>query len=214
MQLSQQDYINHLANGTLRLAFVGMSNIGKSYAGRAMADAFDLRIYENDAQIAQTFGLVDMQALADWMHYPDHPHHDERAARYITEETGLIKKALKPSKGAIFDLTGSAIYCDPAVLSALKQDALIVHISASERDITRLKDLFFENPKPLIWRSAFTTSANEDSKSAMRRCYPELLESRKSAYIALADISIPSKRFRDMSGEAIAALIGRSLPTG
>lgn len=212
MLLSRNDYVERLTQGRLKLAFVGMSNIGKSFASQALAKMYNLKVYDNDAAIAQSLGLADMQGLSDWMHYPDHKLHRARAEEYINVESNLIAQALTCDQGAIFDLTGSAIYCDPNDLAALKNNALIVHISALESDLNRLEKLFFDNPKPLIWRDQFNVKAGENAPGAMLRCYPHLLSTRKKAYEALTDISIAAQDFRDLSGDAMATLIGRSLP--
>ncbi len=213
MILSRAAYDSALNAGTLKLAFVGMSNIGKSYASRAINKAHGLPIIDNDARIGEALGLADMQALADWMHYPDHPDHKSRAKTYIQREDDILAQSLARETGGVYDLTGSVIYCHDAALKTLKQRALVVHIAAQKSDFARLEHLFFNNPKPLIWDMQFTQGPSQDAKSAMRESYPKLLKSRQTAYQELSDISINSNKFRDLSGQAMTNLISQSLPT-
>ena len=213
MILTRAAYHAALDAGTLKLAFVGMSNIGKSYASQAIGTAYDLPVIDNDALIGGALGLSDMQALADWMHYPDHADHGSRAKTYIKHEDDILAQTLARDTGGIYDLTGSVIYCHKAALAELKHQALVVHIAAQDGDLTRLEQLFFDNPKPLIWHDQFTQQQDQDANSAMRESYPRLLKSRQSAYKNLSDVSIESSKFRNLSGKAMANLIGQSLPT-
>lgn len=213
MRLTRTEYEASLKAGTLKLAFVGMSNIGKSYASRAIHKAYGLPIIDNDALIGDALGLADMQALADWMHYPDHPDHSARAKTYIRHEDDILAQSLARDTSGIYDLTGSVIYCHDAALTELKQRALVVHIKAQDSDLARLQQLFFDNPKPLIWDAAFTQSDGQDATSAMVESYPKLLKSRQNGYKALSDISIESIKFKDLSGKAMTKLIGQSLPS-
>jgi len=213
MILTRAAYQAALEAGTLKLAFVGMSNIGKSYASRAIGKAYGLPVIDNDALIGRALGLADMQALADWMHYPDRADHASRAKTYIKHEDNILAQTLARDTGGIYDLTGSVIYCHEAALEELKQQVLVVHIAAQHGDLTRLEQLFFDNPKPLIWHGQFTQQQDQDANSAMRESYPRLLKSRQTAYQNLSDVSIKSSKFRNLSGKAMANLIGQSLPT-
>ena len=71
MDLSKAEFDRRYSNGTLNIAFIGMSNIGKSYTALRLATRYDLNLIEVDKIIWENLGHDSMEAFAQWQ---GHPH--------------------------------------------------------------------------------------------------------------------------------------------
>lgn len=193
MQLSRLEFEDRYAKNDLRIALIGMSNIGKSFTGQRLAQSFNFNLLEVDKIIWENLGKGSMADFAAWQGQPYSKGYAEREAKSITLETEATDAALVQNDGnTILDTTGSVIYTSRETQERLSKDWYVVHISATDKDIERLKAQYFENPKPLIWRSHFNQTKNESDKDAVLRCYPDLLASRALDYAKLADKEISS----------------------
>ena len=193
MQLTRADFEKRYAKKTLRIAFVGMSNIGKSYTGSRLSKAFDFDLIQVDELIWEALGQGSMADFAAWQGQPYSEGYAEREAKSIALESEATAKALDmPLQNAILDTTGSVIYTNKLVQEKLLSDWYIVHISASKDDVENLKVRYFEQPKPLIWNGHYVRNPEQTETEAILTSYPELLASRAEAYAALADVTIGS----------------------
>jgi len=200
MQLTRQEFEQRYADNDLRIAFIGMSNIGKSYTGVRLSTEFDFNLIEVDKIIWENLGQGSMADFAAWQGQPYSDGYAQREAKSIALETDATNSALSYVTGnAILDTTGSVIYTSKEVQRKLTSDWYIVHISASDAAIERLKVQYFEHPKPLIWREHFHQLEGETETEAILRCYPDLLASRAKDYAALADGTISSNVILDTS---------------
>ena len=141
-----------------------------------------------------------MQESADWMGFPYASSYRAREAEYLALESELTAEAFNSectAKNMIIDTTGSVIYADPSCLNTLRNKAIIVHIQAAAENLTRLEELYFRAPKPLIWASQYKPKSGEDNEQSLKRCYPALLSSRMDAYNHLADINLPASMLFD-----------------
>lgn len=193
MQLSRAEFQQRYAEGRLRIAFVGMSNIGKSYTGMRLATHYGFKLIEVDKLIWESLGQGSMDDFAAWQGQPYTEGYADREARSIALETEATRAALEYTGGnAILDTTGSVIYTAPDVREALARDWHVIHIRAADDAIARLKTQYFSQPKPLIWRNHYTCRPGQAPDAAILESYPSLLASRAAAYAALADASIGS----------------------
>ena len=193
MKLSKVDFDQRLKDKSLRLSFIGMSNIGKSFTAMRLRKSHGFALYEVDEAIQHALDLKSMQESADWMGYPYSGTYADREAEYLSLEGELTAKALQAADGhQIIDTTGSVIYTDSSVREALSAQTVIVHIKAGQDNLERLKTLYSRAPKPLIWAGQFKPWAGEDQNAALIRCYPALLASRMQAYNELADVNLPA----------------------
>jgi len=193
MQLTRADFEKRYADNTLRIAFVGMSNIGKSYTGSRLSQAFDFNLIQVDELIWEALGQGSMADFAAWQGQPYSEGYAEREAKSIALESEATAKALDmPPQNAILDTTGSVIYTNKLVQEKLISNWYIVHISASKDDVENLKVRYFEQPKPLIWNGHYVRNPEQTETEAILTSYPELLASRAKAYAALADVTIRS----------------------
>lgn len=200
MQLSRAEFDRRYAEGDLRIALIGMSNIGKSYTGMRLATAFGFELIEVDKLIRQRLGHDDMDAFAAWQGQPYSEGYKAREAESKALESAATQKALDHKGGnAILDTTGSVIYTDKLVQENLANNWYIIHISATRDDVERLKSQYFKQPKPLMWNGHFRCKPGQDPDAAILESYPLLLKSRAKDYAALANGTIASDVILDPS---------------
>ena len=193
MQLSRAEFERRHAENRLHIALVGMSNIGKSYTGMRLATAFDFELIEVDKLIREQLGHDDMDAFAAWQGQPYSEGYEEREAESKRLESAATQMALNQQLGnAVLDTTGSVIYTDQSVQKQLVDHWYVIHISASEDAVDRLKSQYFKQPKPLMWNGHFVSKSGQDPDEAILQCYPKLLASRARDYEAIADATIGS----------------------
>jgi shikimate kinase len=194
MKLSRSEFDRRYAAGELHLAFIGMSNIGKSYTATRLSKTYNFQLVEVDRLIWEELGQGSMADFADWQGQPYTKGYDEREAVSIGLETTATKKAMAPvNANTLLDTTGSVIYVDDAVKADLRENFLIVHIAAGDADLERLKADYFALPKPLVWRGHYRKLDGKSEYESILACYPELLNSRKSAYENIADVTLSSQ---------------------
>jgi len=200
MQLSRVEFERRYAENRLRIALVGMSNIGKSYTGARLSKAYNFELIEVDKLIWEALGQGSMADFAAWQGQPYSEGYAEREAKSISLESDATAKAIKsPSGNAILDTTGSVIYTEKSVQKNLLSDWYIIHIIASDEAIEMLKTVYFKHPKPLIWNGHYACKTGQTPDEAILDCYPNLLDSRSKAYQALADTSVSSDVILDSS---------------
>lgn len=213
MKLSSRQFLTQLDAGKLRLAFVGMSNIGKTRTAQKLAEAYKLDVVEVDKIIWGRLGFDDMDDFADWQGQPYEEGYQEREKELIALEAEATKKAINDSdSGQILDTTGSVIYIDPAIRRELKESFYVVHIKAEPNDMERLKWDYFDNPKPLIWGRQFKPKPNLTDRENVFECYPKLLMSRAKDYTAMADATITSSFVLDEANSAEDILMALKPP--
>ena len=193
MQLSRAEFESCYQAGRLKVAFIGMSNIGKSYTAMRLATDYDFSLIQIDKLIWENLGHSDMEAFAQWQGHPYTDGYEAREQQSIALETGATRKAMdNDARNPIIDTTGSVIYTDASVLEALRRDYYVVYIKADSGHIETLMHLYFQQPKPLIWAGYYKKIAGLTETKSIMQCYPNLLQSRAKAYEALADTSLSS----------------------
>lgn len=193
MKLSRAEFDARYAAGNLKTAFIGMSNIGKSYTAMRLATKFDFTLIEVDKLIWENLGHDSMDAFAQWQGHPYTEGYSERESHSISLETEATRKALKTDKrNPMIDTTGSVIYTDKDVLDALSEEYYVVYIEAMEDHLERLKVQYFKQPKPLIWADHYETLEGKTQRESILECYPKLLSARGQLYAKHADVTLPS----------------------
>ncbi|MCF6221456.1 MAG: hypothetical protein L3J65_10110 [Robiginitomaculum sp.] len=209
MRISGAAFDERRAQGELRIALIGMSNIGKSYTAKRIAKANDFACYDVDAAIQAEMGMVDMDAMAAWMGHPYSDGYADKAAKYLALESYLSLRANTHGKNLVLDTTGSVIHIPDADLTTLKNKFIIIYIKASEADMDKLIERYFKYPKPTIWGDHFRKLPGKSGKQSLLACYPNLLKARAQLYAALADITIDAADFAapDLADTDIVPLI-------
>jgi len=193
MNLSRAEFDARYAAGTLKVAFIGMSNIGKSYTAMRLATKYDFSLIEVDKIIWENLDHDSMDAFAEWQGHPYTDGYAEREKHSISLETEATRKALRTDRhNPMIDTTGSVIYTDEDVLKALRNEFYVVYIEAMEDHLERLKVQYFKQPKPLVWAGHYEKLDGMTETESILECYPKLLASRGLAYAEQADTTLPS----------------------
>lgn len=215
MLLTRKEFDEKYHQGSLCVAMVGMSNIGKSYRSRQMAKrkGFD-RVCVDDS-IGQELGFENETKLAHWLNYPYQEGFLDRQSQYLEREGRITKKYAEEATGNFFlDTTGSVIYVDPSIHDFLQENFLIVGLDAAESMIEVMMEEFFVHPKALIWSDMFSQKKGENEIEALRHCYPKLLKDRMEKYRQLSDILIPGELSRspEISADRFWEILRNTLP--
>jgi shikimate kinase len=191
MIISQREFGQRMKEKRLRVALIGMSNIGKSYRARQLRDEKGFQLLSVDEEIERILGLEGIEAVSHWMGFPHERRYPQAEKSYLAAEAQVMGEIKVPSgKNFVLDTTGSLIYLDPNLLSSFKKKFLVIHLAVDEAIIPEMTDRFFTHPKPVIWGGMFQQRPKEALEVTFRRCYPEWLKFRLTHYRELADISI------------------------
>ena len=193
MKLSLKEFEKRYQNDELSIAFVGMSNIGKSYTAKRLAISHKFTLIEIDKIIWESLEHDSMEAFAAWQGHPYTAGYKARENKSIELEAQATLKALNQIEGnCLLDTTGSVIYTGDEVLNPITSNCLVVHIKAEVSDLERLKKDYFAVPKPLVWKDSYIEKDGLSREETIRTCYPNLLQSRKNAYESMADVTLAS----------------------
>ena len=196
MILTQDEFLQKFSAGNLKIAFVGMSNIGKSFRSKQLGKIKNFRVFSVDDAIEKKLGLSSMKEMAQWMGYPYEKKYKAAEKKYLAIEDDITRTVF-PAGNFILDTTGSVIYTSPHTMDFLKKNYLIVELRCPTYLIDRMIESFFKTPKPVVWEKIYRKKPGETEKQALKRCYPLLLEDRNKRYAALADIHIDGKLSRE-----------------
>ena len=207
-QLSPEEFDAHIQNGTFRLAFVGMSNAGKSYRSKVLHKELGFLWYHVDEEIAKALGK-NTDGLAAWMGYPTSEGYSEREREYMDLENKFTLSVSMQTNGKnlVFDTTGSVVHLPRATLLSLRENCLVVHVDVGEASLDAMVEKFFANPKPVAWGGHLTIRTGENEEEALRRSYPVLLQGRLKAYRALAHVNVPALELREQSADETLRII-------
>src|SRR3989344_2003971 len=202
-QLQPEEFDAHVAQGTFRLSFVGMSNAGKSYRSKVLAREKDFLWYQVDEEIQKALGFAAMEEISVWLGYPASEGYKEREAKYLALENRFTREASMKTGGKnfVFDTTGSVVQLERETLGVLKENCLVVHLDIDEDSLQEMVNKFFVEPKPVAWGDSFSMQEGEREEAVLRRCYPALLQERLTKYRMLAHLNIPAKSVRDASAK-------------
>ncbi len=192
----------------IKLSFIGMSGVGKSFWTRKLASAgfraisIDDRIEEKLAPELESGGHKGIGGVAEWMGWPDQPGYREREQKYLTSEIGSMREALdeiatSSGEGIVLDTTGSVIYTGEDTCRRLQKLTKVVDFAASPNEEETLIARYLSDPKPVLWGDSFSRRDGETTKEAVVRCYPLLIAKRKQLYERLAHCIVPMHQLRD-----------------
>ena len=207
-------------SSVLKLAFIGMSGIGKSFwSARLQAEAGFSRVGCDDeiqkilAGLYPGSGVEKIDGVATWMKNPWESGHKESEREYLALEERVTTEAISALQESahpfVIDTTGSVIYLQPETLARLSSSCTTVLFEHSSEQAELLYRTFLEHPKPLIWGSSYTQRGGETHESAMARSFRELLSYREAQYRKLAQIVIPIEKHKNeaLSVEGLLSMI-------
>ncbi|MEM6260134.1 MAG: hypothetical protein AAGI37_17805 [Planctomycetota bacterium] len=189
----------------MKLSFIGMSGVGKSYWAKQLAQAgwYDL---DCDSMIAMRMaeiicvgpGEEPVHALGQWMGMPWIDSFADREEQYLKLERQVTSTAIQvandrtedTSEKVVIDTTGSVIYTGDERLDQLKQSTRVVYFDVPYDVRQSMVELYLREPKPVLWQGIYQPIPGESQDDALARCYAELLADRAECYRALADVVI------------------------
>jgi shikimate kinase len=181
----------------LKIAFTGMSNIGKSFRSEQLKQKKNFSVFSVDDAIQNELGLSSIDEMSKWMGYPYEENYKVAEKRYLDLEKKHTYSSLLQRGNKILDTTGSIIYLEESLLQEIRKEYLIVEFMCPETLLSEMIEEFFRSPKPVVWSNQYTCDNDEDPKEALRRCYPSLLKERREKYHIFADISLSGDISRD-----------------
>lgn len=214
--MTRSEFFERMENNTLKIAFIGMSNIGKSFWSTSLAEEKGFQIYHVDDEIQDSLQLTDMKEMAAWMGYPFQAQYAKNSKKYLDIEHKKTLEAPFAEKGNfVLDTTGSVIYLDETVQKFLQKNFLVVCFDVSTQMLKRMQELYFIEPKSIIWGEHYLPFPEEEPIDALRRCYPWLLKYRMKKYRELGDIIIPGElsRMEGLELERFLEILALSLPS-
>ncbi len=212
--LSQNEMMQHVESGDFRLAFVWMSNCGKSYRSRILQNDAGFFWYEVDREIQKKFGFETMEEIASWLWEPSDEWFTQREKLYLEKEEACTHLEWLDTewKNLVFDTTGSVIYLSDKAKNWLKNECLIVNIDVGLDAIPEMLEKYIQEPKPVSWNGMLVQKAGESQEESLKRCYPELLKDRLRQYKEFSHVTIASSELKDLSAEETLELIASYLP--
>ena len=162
-QLKPEEFDAHVRNGTFRLSFVGMSNVGKSHRSKILQRELDFIWFHVDGEIQKLFGFESMDEVSTWLGQPTSEGRNEREAQYLKVENRLTKQASMQTNGKnlVFDTTGSVVHLDTSTIKVLREYCLVVHLDVREDSLYDMVEKYFKHTKPMIWRGYYNRGAGE-----------------------------------------------------
>lgn len=197
MIITQEEFMRRFREGNLHIAFVGMSNIGKSFRSKQLKEKMGFERRSIDHEIGDVLGLTSMNQISKWMGYPFDPQYKKAEKEYLALEEKLTKKPPQKGKNTILDSTGSIIYTSPELLKYIQKKYLVIYLSCPDSLTEKMIGSFFRRIKPVIWGDMFQKKEGETNEEALKRCYPKLLKYRSKKYESLGDITIHGSISRD-----------------
>ena len=190
MLLSHQKFEQKYANNDLRIALIGMSNIGKSHWANQISSRHGFKTFEVDMAIQAQLNLNSIGEAANWMGHPYGEGYQEKAKQYLGIEGKQTLRASSLPGNIVLDTTGSVIHLSEPVRKQIHENYLIVYLEANEENIKTLITRFSTSPKPLIWGKYYTEIENASPAESLIKSYPELLKARVEKYENMADVTI------------------------
>jgi shikimate kinase len=211
----------------MRLSFIGMSGIGKSYWSAKLAEQGFKRFCCDDLIAEKLATELTGPAgtaipMGEWMGFPYEAKYIVREALYLHYEIEVMNEILaylessydQPKDKVVIDTTGSVIYTGGDILERLKRQTKIIYLYAPMAVQEKMRLAYVANPAPVLWGDKFERKSGESNEAALARCYPELLAYRASMYEQWSDVHIDYETLRrdDFSLDEFLKLVNTAEP--
>ncbi len=214
MLLTQDQFDRLASQNQLKIALIGMSNIGKSHWTRQIVSKHGFSSYEVDQNIQKNLSLPTISDAAKWMGHPYEDGYLEKADQYLRLEEKLTLGGAQLEKNTVLDTTGSVAHLKNGTLNDLKINYLIVYIKAMQENVELLISRFEQSPKPLIWGGFYKQKPNLTPRQNLIACYPALLRSRETLYDQLSDITLSVSDLGTTDNTDFLTTLRERLPSG
>lgn len=219
MKLTLDQFDELLVENQLALAFVGMSNMGKTYWSKKFVElGFDHINCDDriEAKLSPELSALGYSGIADvsrWMGQPYDEQYASTQDRYLALERAVMEEVFAQvkeglQKNTIIDTTGSVVHVGNDISQALADHALVVSIDATDNMKAEMFERYIKEPKPVVFGEVFSLVEGETNLQALERCYPKLLDTRSTLYAQVADVRIPREVIRsDMTTQEFLELV-------
>ncbi len=180
------------------IAFIGMSEIGKTYWSERFSKEFGTTHFEFDELIGNSpemktllkniDGKDDAARMGKYFGMPWTNGFQNKEEHFLDIEKQMLKQSYPVN--SILDLTGSSIYC-PEEMEELVNTSFIIYLETSEDKQEEMFEKYIQHPKPVCWGGIFQARNKESEDDALKRCYPLLLSDRSKLYKQYADVTVP-----------------------
>ena len=93
--MTRDQFDEKMKEGNLRIAFIGMSNVGKSLRAKEFVQQCHFKKVSIDDEIEKKLGFEDMLAMASWMGFPYEKKFKNHEAIYLDCEGEYTKNCLE-----------------------------------------------------------------------------------------------------------------------
>jgi shikimate kinase len=195
------------------LTLVGMSNVGKSYWSKRLAEEAGYRHLSGDDLIEAELGDVlrqlgysgGLSGMAKWLGQPYEPQFAQNQQRYLDLESATLQIIIDQlEKGlltgpVVIDTPGSVVHTSTEICERLRALTTVVYLEATPETLEEMFELYIAEPKPVVWGNIYQPQADETPEEALARCYPKLLAYRSKLYEKMSHITIPRNKSLVMS---------------
>lgn len=204
--------------GNSVLSLIGMSNVGKTFWSKKLAQIGFEHINCDDliesklAAELKVLGYSGIQDVARWMGFPHEKQYATNQQKYLAFEKEVMEKifssiANSTDKKIVIDTTGSIVHTGDDICQKLKAYSFVVYLDSTSQMKKEQFQKYIEEPKPVVFGDVYSPKENETKKQTLERCYQELLDRRSLLYQKYADVTLSQERIRDISAKKFFELI-------
>jgi shikimate kinase len=194
----------------MHITLIGMSNIGKTHWARRLEAESGFERIDCDQMIEDRLGAdltklgyKGIAGMAKWMGQPFEPQYPETSRVFVEHEKIVMEDVLRRLRFSprdeqlVIDVSGSVIYTGDEIIEPLRSLTRVVFLEASRAHVDDMLARYVSDPKPLVWGdNAFAPRPGEKPDEALKRCYPDLIESRARRYAQMAHVTVPFEQHR------------------
>ncbi len=184
----------------MQLSLIGMSNVGKTFWSKRLAEVGWQHINCDDlieAKLEPELKALGYSGLADmsrWMGQPYDERYSTNQSHYIEIETEVMEEiisVLKNSeqKNIVIDTAGSVIHTQAHICESLHTLTTTVYLEATPEMKEHMFQQYIANPKPVVFNGIYKPLPGESQQKGLERCYHNLLEYRSNLYSQYADVT-------------------------
>lgn len=207
------------------ISLIGMSNSGKTYWSKKLESAGFIRFSCDDyiedklSKELKKLGYSGISDVSKWMGQPYEKQYPQASKKYLNFEVESLNEIIRKlekgniGKDMVIDTTGSVIYTGDKIMKDLARLSTIIYLDTPPEVRQKMCQLYFQNPKPVIWGDSFKKVNGERDVETLKICYPNLLEYRSKKYkkYARATLDYFLLRKQDITVNDFFELMGEKL---
>lgn len=212
--IAHAEFGKRLEAGELAITLVGMSNVGKSYWSRRLAqeggfahvccdDLIEVELRGILEELGYRGGIAD---IAKWLDQPYGSQFAQNQQRYLDFEIAAMQNIVNqleqgsPNGNTVVDTTGSVVHTNQQICERLGALTTVVYLEATPNMQREMFELYIAEPKPVVWGDIYHPKADESPEQALARCYPKLLAYRSGLYAEMSHVTISRETSLGMTG--------------